>query len=227
MRRLLTLAFLLVLGFSPASAAIIGTYSSQGDFLTGVSGGSYVETFSSIRIGSSLSYSGNGYAYTITASHNMQTLYGRLQTVRAGEMITFTFTSGTVTAVGAGFFAVNLLAQPAGTTVTLNFADGSSRSIAYTPSSAGFTGYTFDTPLSSFSMAVQSSLLNGRWAALDNLVVGTANQPVDTPEPGAWMLLSTGIGLLALGRFTRRRTGRTGVLRAAAGRSKPASPSRS
>ncbi len=206
-RRLLILLPLLVLSLGTANAAIINTYSSQGDFLTGIAGGSYVQTFSTITVGTSLSYSGNGYSYTMTASHNMQTLYGWLQTVRPGETITLTFTSGAVTAVGANFFAVNTWAQPAGTTITLNFADGSTRTISYSPPSASFTGYIFDTPLSSMSMAVQSGLIGSlRYAALDNLVVGTAQAPVaDTPEPGAWVLVSAGLGFLGFFAFRRRK----------------------
>lgn len=208
MRRLLTLTALLALGFGSASAAIINEYSSQADFLTGISSGSYVETFSSIRWGSSLSYSGNGYSYTASAATDLRSRYGWLQNTWPGE-ITITFTSGNVTAVGADFFGLNRSDERAGTTITLNFSDGSTRTIEYSPSSATFTGFTFDTPLTYMTMSVESYWFASRWAGLDNLIVGTAaaEEPVSTPEPGAWILLSTGMGLLALSRFTRRRKG--------------------
>ena len=199
MKRLLTLIPSLVVCIGAANAGTINTYSSESAFLSAVYPGYYEETFSANNSGLSLSYSGNGYAYTVSDSYGLQTSYGWLQTIMAGDTITITITSGTVTAVGADFFAVNALAQPRATNITLTFSDGTIKTIASTTSTTTFTGYSFDRPITKLTIVPQSTLLAPRAAALDDLVFGTA-----LPEPGTWILFSGGMGLLAFVKFRRR-----------------------
>jgi hypothetical protein len=103
--------------------------------------------------------------------------------------------AGTVTALGADFFGVNILAQPKPTTITLNFAGGPTRTISTSTSTSTFTGYTFNVPLTSMTISSPS----GSAAAPDNLVVGKA-----LPEPGTWMLLTAALGFLGLAKLIQR-----------------------
>ena len=201
MKKLLILILLLFLGVGAASAStILHTYSSESAFLSAVLPGYYMETFSSITAGPSLGYSRNGYSYTISARYGLQTLLsGRLEEVWPGDTITIGFANGGVTALGGNFFALNALAQPKGTTIRLNFAGGPTQTITSTTSTSTFTGYTFSSPLTSMTISAQSSILSPRYATLDNLVVGTA-----IPEPGSWILLGAGLGLLGIAKFRRR-----------------------
>jgi hypothetical protein len=197
---LLLISMLSLCPVTAVANAILNTYSSQSSFLSAVLPGSYQQTFSTRTTSTTLNYSGNGYSYTVksTSPDLLQTAYGWLQETATNDTITITFTSGVVTALGADFFAVNLAAQPASTTVTLNFGGGLTRSFTSAASSTSFTGYIFDTPLTSLTYSAQSSGLNFRYPALDNLVVGTA-----TPEPGTGILLSA-VALLTVAVFSRR-----------------------
>jgi hypothetical protein len=199
MKRSLLLFSFMLLGAGFASASAINAYNTEGSFLAALYPGYYQENFGTFKTGTSLSYSGAGFGYTITDSSIVQTTWGWLQ--EAGpNTITITFTSGNVTAIGGDFFAVNTLAQPKGTTDTLTFSDGTTTTITTGTSSTSFTGYTFNTPITSMTVHAASSFpLAVRWTALDDLIVGTA-----APEPGTWTLLGAGMGLLAFLKLRRR-----------------------
>jgi PEP-CTERM motif len=193
---------MLFVGVAASANTVEHTYSTESAFLSAILPEYYLQTFSTKTSGQSLSYSGDGYSYTASVTGGLlprlQTDYGWMQETNAGDTITITFKSGDVTAVGGDFFAVNLVAQPKSATITLNFAGGPSETITSTTSTTAFTGFTFEKPLTSMTITPQSSILAARYAALDNLVIGTA-----APEPGTWMLLSAGVGLMALARFRR------------------------
>jgi hypothetical protein len=193
---------LMLLGAGFANAGLISAYTSQSSFLSAVDAGYFQETFSTSTAGFSLGYSGDGYAYTASDTFGLQTLYGWLQDTTSGDTITISFTSGTVTAIGGDFFAVNLGAAPSAGTVTLHFSDGKTETIASPASSTSFTGYTFNTPITSMTITAATSLFAARWAALDNFTVGMA-----TPEPGSWTLLGAGMGLLVFAKLRHRKSG--------------------
>ena len=198
MKRSLLLLPLMLLAAGFANASILNTYNTQASFDAALNPGYYDEPFTTFRSAASLGYSGGlGFSYRISDGYGVQTSNKWIQESGiAPDTITITFNSGTVTAIGADFFAVNWLALPTAATDTVTFSDGSSRTFSTTTSTGTFTGWVFSTPITSMTFNAGSS---SRWAALDNLDVGTA-----APEPGSWTLLVAGAGLLALAKRRRR-----------------------
>jgi hypothetical protein len=194
---LLILSLILTLS-GAASAGVI--YPDLTSFLDAVQPGYYLENFNALGIGSHSSpmgFSANGYSYSASAAGGLYTgpwagdgsLFGAYV---ASRPVTFTFTSGNVTAVGGWYFVTNASNAVRSGTVTLNFSDGTSQNVASSPVS--FLGYVSDVPLTSLTISGPAGL----FVSLDDFYVGTAQEADATPEPVTWTLLAAGCLLFAL-----------------------------
>lgn len=185
------------------ASAMADVYSDSASFMANVSN-AYVNGFDDVVFGpvDSLSYSGNGYSYTITAAGgDEEGLYnepGLVSTNLGIDGILITFTGADVTAVGGNFWATDISVLPTGTDIVFSLSDGTTESFTSTGPS-DFRGFTSDVAIESiFIDAPDDDPDFGPyyWSTMDNLVVGN-----NVPTPGALALL--GMGGLAAAR--RRR----------------------
>jgi hypothetical protein len=185
-----------------AASAATTVYTSPAAFGLMLAPGAYLETFTQdeVDIGALFSYSGNGFSYDVTADGGASTVY-RSGTIIGNNLpnlsLTFTFTSGNVTAVGGQFFIANIsdVFQPVSVTLTLN--DGTT--VSYLPPgvAGAFRGFTSTVPIASLTMSAPP--LTGQfYNSVDNLVVGSM-----IPEPGTTAMMA--LGLLGLLGVARRR----------------------
>ena len=206
--RALALATILLFAgafFAPVHAATI-TFNNQANFLSQVAPGYYQEDFSSLASGnlsvSSLGFSGNGFAYTASVLNT--TLWGGTVGSRVlstadsafGNILSLTFTSGNVTALGGNFFYDDETSPTgAGVDVLLTLNDGTSLIVALATTSS-FGGFISDTPILSLSFDAGGAR---RFPSMDNIVVGSGSA---VPEPGSMMLVMFGGAAVY---FLRRR----------------------
>jgi hypothetical protein len=192
------------LSISDPLSAQTTTHTTLASFLASTQGPTYTETFTGSQ-GSALSYNfaSLGYGYTVTASNGLSTVY------RSGSIIgnnlpnlslTFTFTTGNVTAVGGNFFVTNISDVFQSTLVSILLSDGTTQS--YTPTGVGdFRGFTTNgATITSLTLAAPTG--GQFYNSVDNLIVGTASANV-VPEPSTYLLMGT--GMLGLVGAARRR----------------------
>lgn len=196
-------AMILAAGAAMAAAPAMGAtvYTDSASFLDDVVPGLYFNDFTGVPTGSqpSLNFSGNGFAYTVSAagpgSNNLFNDTGLISLDSAADSIVVTFTSGNVTAVGGNFWSTDINFQPRAAEVVIELGDGTIVSFNST-SSADFRGFTSNDLITSISITAIDPLSGPAWATMDNLYVGQL-----VPAPGAMALL--GLGGLAAAR--RRR----------------------
>jgi len=182
---------------SAASMATTTTYTTSASFLAQVAAGAYTETFtlaSQPPVGP-VSFSGGGYAYTVSAPGNLYASGSFLGTNLPDEALTITFTSGNVKAVGGNFYATNLSDAFQSVAMTLTLSDGTTTTFTPTAVASSFRGYVSTTSITSLVISSPGVSL---YAGIDNLVVGTAVAVV--PEPAAWALMSLGLAGLLVAR---------------------------
>ena len=187
------------------------TYTSQSAFLNNVQAGYYLENFNTgvEDNASSYNFSSGGFAYTVTAGtttvpsnvYQSGTFIGTLDPAR---ILTFTFSSGNVTAVGGNFFHTDSANQLSTTqSVTVRLSDGTSNT--FTPTAANsFRGFTTTAAITSLSIAAPTSEF---FASADDFIVGRRIGAVDTPEPGSLPLALSGlaaVGAWCAARFRKR-----------------------
>ena len=187
-----------------ASTVQAQTYTSQSSFLAAIQSGYYLETFDSLpgynSVSSPMTFSQNGFSYSAAASSG---LYGvtpdlgvpadhALSTNGSSDAITFTFTSGNITAVGGQFFqtAFDGTQTPGDATVTFN--DGTTATLTATAGTPQpFFGYVSTVPILSLTVTVPQNF-------------ATVNNFIATPEPGSLALL-VGMSVTGAGFLARRR----------------------
>jgi hypothetical protein len=202
---LLCVIGLALMGLAVPARAQTTTYSSQASFLSNVLPGYYLETFDSLTanqvLTSPLSFSANGFSYTAAApsgfvpeAPNGSDVW--LTTFDSSDPITFTFTSGNVTAVGGDFFPTDANGDLTNGNITVQLNDGTSVSLT-NPKDTTFTGFTSKQTITSLTVTSDGA----SWASANNFIVGVAGTAT-TPEPGTTaLLLSVGaVGLVALRR---------------------------
>ncbi len=184
--------------FAGASSATV--FTTQASFLAQLAPGFYLEGFAGVAPGAvpSLNFSGNGFAYTISAtgpgSNNLFNDPGLISTDSALDAILVTFTGGGPTAVGGNMWATDINFQAIPTQVTINLSDGQSR-VFNSTSASDFTGFTSGVTITSILIDAADTPANA-WSTLDNLYVGRV-----IPTPGAAALL----GLAGVAGLRRRR----------------------
>lgn len=160
-----------------ASGGTPGVYTDRTTFLQNVQGGHFEEGFASVPVGTavpSLDFSGNGFAYTVTAiGGGTQQLYndpGIISHDSAIDAIRITFTGAPVTAIGGNFWGTDITFTPNGGEVTLTLAD--STTVTYASSGPGdFRGFVTTTPIAHITIDAADVPANS-WSTIDNVIAG-------------------------------------------------------
>lgn len=196
-RLLASAALVACAGSAMASSTV---YTDLASFLANTQPGFFLNDFTSVPTGEvpSLNASGNGFAYTITATGpGTGTLFndpGIVSTNSATDAILVTFTGAAVTAIAGNFWASDISFFPTGTNVVINLSDGTNVNFPTTGPNT-FRGFTSNVAITSMTIDAPESPSNA-WATMDNFYVGAV-----IPAPGAVAML----GLAGLVANRRRR----------------------
>ena len=203
------LALVFVSASMPSASAQTTIYTTSASFLSTLQPGFYTENFSSTDpIGdnvSSLNFpEGNGqFTFTYTIS-TPDTLYGRgdigfISTSTPNQVLTITFTSGNINAVGANFFLTNLSDTFQQSPVTINLSNGTSTT--YTPTSlTDYRGFAVSTgTIASITMPAPPTGPVPFLNTIDNLTVGITA----VPEPSS--LAFAGLAVVGIAFVRSRR----------------------
>lgn len=191
-------------GVTAPAHAQTTTHTTLASFLAGTQGPTYTETFtgSGPVAEPSFSFSSLGFGYTVTAATNVYRSGSIIGTNLPNELLTFTFTTGNVSAVGGNFFIASIndvfQAQP----VTILLSNGTTTT--FTPSSASdFRGFT--TTNGFITSLTMSAPTGGQfYNSADNIIVGTAAGNV-VPEPSTFAMLGAGlVGLIGAAKRRKR-----------------------
>lgn len=194
--RLTILAIALMLAAGTAQGALI--FTDLTTFLAELQPGYYLEDYSSYSWGSqgqTTSFSQGGFSYSASAPLGLwiNTAIGNsLSTVYADDAISFTFTSGNVTAVGGYFFPTNVNEQLIAGDVVLTLSDGTIH-VLNNPGTTSFVGFITTGGVLITSLTVDApDTIGYSWPTVDDFYVGAAGDAI--PEPSTFLLLTIGAG---------------------------------
>ena len=201
------LAFLAV-GFlvTPAAGTAATIFNDQSAFTAALLPGYYLENFSGFTGGdqgvTTLDFSQNGFSYTASASQNLwitSLISNALSTSFPGDVITLSFTSGNVTAVGGFFYPTDASEDVVSGDIALGLSDGTSLTLT-DPGPTSFTGFTTSGGVFITSLTVAPA--SDQYATIDDLIVGAIPAAEAVPEPSTTAFLGLGLLLIA---WKRRR----------------------
>jgi hypothetical protein len=189
-------ATIVSLGMAAAPALAATVFTDEAAFLSNVQGGSYLETFDSLAVGSnigtSLNFSGNGFSYEATAINPDPSLNEFFNAASAGDVwlstfaantpIVFNFTSGNVSAISGAFFPNDVNGAVTPGSVSLTLSDGTSQTLTNT-NDTSFIGFLANpgTVFTSLTISSDQPFVPGYFPTVNNLRVGTAATPIPTP----------------------------------------------
>jgi hypothetical protein len=151
-----------------------GIYTDRDLFLANVAAGFYEEDFLSVAPGDggpSMNFSGNGFAYTISAAQNLYNGDGFISTNNFADPLVITFTGAPVTAIGGNFWPTDIDFNPLGTDISITLSDGTVETLT-SSGSTDFRGFVTKAPITSISIDASDDIQNA-WATLDNIIVGS------------------------------------------------------
>ncbi len=205
--RLFALACMLFAVAASAQGALI--VFDQASFLAQIDAGYYLENYEAYTggpQGATMDFSQGGFSYSANAPQDLwiNTAIGNaLSTNNAADAISFSFTSGNVTAVGGYFFPTNLSEQWINGSIVLNLSDGTNYTLV-DPGTQGFVGFITSGGVLITSLTVDApNIAANAWPTVDDFIVGAAAGG-EVPEPSTFVLLALGAGALLLGRRLRR-----------------------
>lgn len=196
-----------------ASQATITVYTTLATFQA-VAGTTGTDTFAGLDTTQStagpLSRSAGSFSYTADTG-TIDGLYGGgtvaepfLSTNAAADTITLSGFGGNVYALAGNFFDSSMSGAYTSGSITIVATDsGGNQSRTITPTSmsnGSFLAFVSDVPLLQVTVAAVQQGSTFRWPGVDNLMLAAAS-PV--PEPGAYVFLACGVGLVAF--LARRR----------------------
>ena len=203
--------FVVGLVATPTFAGVV-VYTDQASFLAATAPGSYLETFDSLATGvgpASIGFSDLGFSYTAVASFDFSFPFTIplgdpndviLGTNFSDASITFSFTSGNVTAVGGYFFTTDFFGTPVATDLLVSTDQTLAQTLSPTLGALTFLGFTSDIPFISLTIT-STDPGNDIFLVANDLIVGAA-----VPEPSTLALAGTGgvFGLVIGWRRYRR-----------------------
>lgn len=161
-------------GLPDCPTSVPGVYTDRDEFLTHVAPGALVPVFNQLgAITTPLVFSNAGFSISMNTSSGGN-LFGEpggiITPNTAADDIVITFTSGSVTAVGANFWSTDISVNPTGESVTIELSDGTIETYTSTGPS-DFRGFITPAPITSITF--HSPGVPSRWATLANLLVGS------------------------------------------------------
>ena len=202
MKHTLTAASALTVALlSSAASAATTVYTSSADFLATVAPGAYFENFDATvfdTIPYTASFSSGAFAYTVSAPLGVYAGSGLLGAADDLDVLTLSFTSRNVTALGGNFFATNDADDFQAVTVTYMLDDGTTGTLQPRSVIDAYRGFVSTSPIRSLVISAPPLL----FASVDNLTVGAAVASVaaPVPEPGSVALVLAAAGLFLLRR---------------------------
>jgi hypothetical protein len=202
------LALAALLATMGSAQAALTVYTNQADFLAAatLTDTDSFDDMARVAIDGPLMRSAGALDYTVSTTATAFFPGGTASDVWLSpnlrwDVVTFNGFGADITGIGGNFFGSNLSgAFQAASVLTLVATDagGSVTRTLTNASATSFLGFISDGSLLSLSLVVPSTSGSTAWPTVNNLVLASA-----IPEPGTWLLMLGGLGLL--GAAARRR----------------------
>lgn len=196
-----------LLGAAATAQATLTTFTNATTFvsLTGASVDGFADLSINADLGTaSLPRTAGAYGYSVQTETGLFTVPVAsalaLSTGLFSDTLTLTGFSSPVLAVGLNAYGTNILGELTGGALTVLATDinGLTRSISLAGgSTSGFAGFVSDTPIASLKLSMTSPNTNV-YASLDNVAISAV------PEPGTWLMLLAGGGVMLRAAARRR-----------------------
>ncbi|HEY4086119.1 MAG TPA: hypothetical protein VGM43_09280 [Bryobacteraceae bacterium] len=217
---LFSVAGVLLMASSSFASSI---YLNQSDFTAALTSGYDFENFESMDFQAaahSWSFSQNGFDWTasttdyfgsepadnpaailfIDSGPSVAMIPAGGNTSGAGDVLTLTFTSGNVNAIGGNFFLTDFIGNVRGGSFSLTMNDGTTKTFTDVGGD-NFFGYISSSAITSLTFTPPGPFTS--WATIDNLYVGQGTALSQTPETSTMGLLFGGLSLIGVLKLRR------------------------